>query len=413
MRVLFIGYSDFNGGAARATYWLAKGLRAKGLDVEFLVEQKVTDNYWVKTYRKNLIGKVFSKIESLILRNIKSNSASHWSLNLLWNSDLKKKIELYNPDVINLHWVGNSTLPLRLINKLNKPIVWSFYDMWPFTAGCHYDNFCGKYVSGCNNCPQLDIKFDFSGFLFNLKNRSFKNSSIRFVSPSIWLKEIACSSKIINDNSLQVDVIPHGTDLNIYNNLEKTFCRNILNLSNQHRYLLFGSMSGVNDQRKGFQYLIPALKILFDSGCYSDVKILIIGENEPQIKINLGFDLQYLGRIADDITLKIIYSASDLVITPSMQEAFGMTASEAMACGTPVVAFNIAGAKDVIDHKINGYLVDPFNIHDLVRGIEWGIGNMCHEVSKAARKKCEEKFDLVNISDDYIQLYNKHIANNL
>lgn len=413
MKVLFIGYSDFNGGAARATYWLAQGLRSKGIDVEFLVEQKVTDNYWIKTYHKNLFERVMFKIENLILKYIKSKNSSHWSLNFSWNSDLINQVEQFNPDVINFHWIGNSTIPLKLLNKFKKPIIWSLYDMWPFTAGCHYDNFCGKFETGCNNCPQLNFKVDLSAKIFNLKNRAFKNSRIRFVSPSIWLKDIAYSSKIIIDNNLEVDVIPHGTDLKVYNNLEKSLCRNILNLSDHNRYLLFGSMSGINDQRKGFQYLVPALKILSEMGIYSDVKILIFGENEPEVGVDLGFDIQYLGRIADDITLKIIYSASDLLITPSMQEAFGMTASEAMACGTPVVAFNIAGAKDVIDHKINGYLVESFDINDLVRGIEWGINNLGFDVSNAARNKCIDKFSLENISERYIQLYSNQISSNL
>jgi len=56
---------------------------------------------------------------------------------------------------------------------------------------------------------------------------------------------------------------------------------------------------------------------------------------------------------------------------PSLQEAFGQTASETMGCGTPVVAFGRTGLLDIIDHKENGYLAKPFDTTDLANGIEW------------------------------------------
>jgi len=405
-----LSYSDFNGGAARATFWLAKGLRDQGIDVELLVEQKVTDHYWVKTYNKSLCEKLFSKIEHKVLSLFRKNISSHWSLNLFSNKKLLEVILEINPDLINIHWVGNSFLPFNVIKKFKKPLVWSLYDMWPLTAGCHYDNFCNKFINGCNNCPQINDSFGIVDKLYMYKLNSLRESKIHMISPSRWLSDAARNSRMCKDLNFEIDTIPHGTDLNIFKRIDKKLAREILNIPIESKFLLFGSMSGVNDLRKGFQFLIPALKGLFDSGKFKDVKVLIFGESPPKKKVDIGFDIIYLGRVVDDIALKVIYSAADLTITPSMQEAFGMTASESMACGTPVVAFNIAGAKDVVDHKINGYLVEPFCVNDLMEGISWGINSSQKELSLSARIKCEDKFNLEVVAKNYLHIFEMNMS---
>lgn len=63
------------------------------------------------------------------------------------------------------------------------------------------------------------------------------------------------------------------------------------------------------------------------------------------------------------------------MIVPSRQEAFGQTASEAMACETPALAFAHTGLLDIIDNKINGYLAEPYDTDDLAHGIEWILNN--------------------------------------
>lgn len=405
MRVLFIGYTDFSGGAARATYWLAKGLISKGVDVQFLVENKYTDDHWVKKYDKSLCDRIVSKVELWILSLIKSRVSSHWSLNLSTSSNLKKKVKEFNPDIINLHWVGNSMFNLKFMKSFKVPFVLSLYDMWFFTAGCHYDNFCGRFVSGCKACPQLKFGNNISPIMLWYKSLAFKKVSMRLVAPSVWLKGLAENSTIVRENNVKVELIPHGTDLSLYKRTDKGFCRFVLGLSNDVTYLLFGSMSGVADGRKGFQYLLPAIKKMHRTGKYLKVELLVLGDSEPREKVDIGFDVRYLGRIHDDVTLKVIYSAADVVITPSLQEAFGMTASEAMACGTPVVAFNVAGAIDVVDHKVNGYLVKPFDVDNLIDGIDWVIRNLGEGLSESARLKCLDKFDLDIIASDYLSLY--------
>ena len=84
----------------------------------------------------------------------------------------------------------------------------------------------------------------------------------------------------------------------------------------------------------------------------------------------MGIGNRVLGRFSSDEALSLLYSAVDGILVPSIQEDFGKTAIEAMACGTPVVSFDISGLKDVVDHMENGYRARCFDPEDLALGIE-------------------------------------------
>ena len=70
--------------------------------------------------------------------------------------------------------------------------------------------------------------------------------------------------------------------------------------------------------------------------------------------MELGFPVHYLGKIDDENKLALLYSSADVMIVPSTEEVFGQTASESLACGTPVICFDTTGLKDLVDHQVNG-----------------------------------------------------------
>ena len=82
--------------------------------------------------------------------------------------------------------------------------------------------------------------------------------------------------------------------------------------------------------RKGFEYVVRALGGLTDR---PDLFLLSVGFGKPAIPPQLKH--RSVGRVSNDRMLSLVYSAADVFVIPSLQESFGQTVTESMACGTP------------------------------------------------------------------------------
>jgi glycosyltransferase involved in cell wall biosynthesis len=76
-----------------------------------------------------------------------------------------------------------------------------------------------------------------------------------------------------------------------------------------------------------------------------------------------------VGRVYDDYTMALLYSAVDVTIVPSRIENLPQMATEAQACGCPVIGFRTAGLPDAVADKITGVLVDPFDTEQLAEAM--------------------------------------------
>ena len=117
--------------------------------------------------------------------------------------------------------------------------------------------------------------------------------------------------------------------------------------------------------------------------------------------------MRYLGVFGDDVSLRLVYSAADVVVVPSRQDNFPQTALEAQACGVPVVAFDVGGMRDIIDDRITGYLARPFDPQELARGVVWVLEDHLRRLTlgASARAKVEKRFSSSIVSRQYLDLY--------
>ena len=95
------------------------------------------------------------------------------------------------------------------------------------------------------------------------------------------------------------------------------------------------------------------------------------------------------------------------MIIPSRQDNLPNTGIESHACGTPVVAFDIGGLSDIVEHKVTGYLAKPFDTLDMAEGINWVLTdteNLSH-LSENALKKANEIWNMEVIGRRYLDLY--------
>jgi glycosyltransferase involved in cell wall biosynthesis len=294
-------------------------------------------------------------------------------------------------------------LRIEELSKIKKPIVWSLHDMWAFTGGCHYDEDCGRYINKCEKCPILgsEDKRDLSARIFERKIKTFKDLDITIVGVSKWLELCAKQSQLLRNKRIMN--IPNPLNTEIYKPVNKNLAKELLGIAANQKIILFGALN-ISQPRKGYKLLSEALTYIR----IPNISFAFFGSSvEENIKCSNNSVLN-IGKLNDDISLRIIYSAADVMIVPSLQEAFGQTATEAMACGTPVVAFGASGLLDIIDHKENGYLAKPYDVEDLTRGIKWVLEHPHKEdLSVRAYNKVINNFEMTMVAKKYKILYDE------
>jgi glycosyltransferase involved in cell wall biosynthesis len=201
--------------------------------------------------------------------------------------------------------------------------------------------------------------------------------------------------------------IPNLIDSKLFKPHDKKFARQLWNLDQQKKLILFCGLGAVRNKLKGFNFLLEALKIIDNK----NIELILVGDDsiDSQIDLqNVKFKINWVGRINDDISLVTLYNAADVTVVPSLQENLSNVIMESMSCGVPVVAFHIGGNGDMIDDKYNGYLAKPFDIEDLANGINYVLYNKEYELmSKNAREKIQKEFDKKVVIKKYIELYDR------
>jgi glycosyltransferase involved in cell wall biosynthesis len=249
---------------------------------------------------------------------------------------------------------------------------------------------------------------DLSRWTWNRKERAWRNLDLTLVAPSRWLADCARSSSLFRD--FRVEVIPNGLDTETFRPGDKEGARNTLGLPQDKKIILFGAVRAISDPNKGLHLLIPALQVFSKES--SDTLAAVFSSLDGREMPDLGMPAVFLGRIHDDRKLAEIYAAADVFVAPSIQEAFCQTAAEALACGTPVVAFGATGLLDVVEHQRCGYLAQPYDAGDLACGIAWVLEDMDRhaELSIRARQKVKAEFSLDKVSDRYVAMYRQLLA---
>ena len=407
MKILHVGYSDTKGGAAISMMRLHNSLILKNIDSKVLVAEKMTNDPNVIGPTKSIetlindMKKILVRQKKLIFKN--TEDYSH-SLNF-FKSNIIKKINKINPDLVNLHWVNNELLSIKQIGQIKQPLVWTFVDMWPMCGGEHYTE-TKRYKEGYSKTNQeKNLKgIDLNRLLWDQKKKNWNHKIKEIVCISEWLKEKTNESSLFKNK--RITKINCNIDLKTWKPIEKDLARNVLNFPKNKKLFLFLSTNGVKDTRKGFKFVDKALTKISEQR--KDFELVIVGKGNDIGKKK--YDYRVIDKIFDGnpIELRLIYSACDLVLSPSTLKAFGQVAVESASCGTPTIGFQKTGFEDIVNHKINGFLSNYLDEEDFYEGVNWFINNTeseNKEISQNCLKIVSEKFDNGYIAEKYIKLY--------
>jgi len=404
MHVLHITGGDLYGGAARGAYWLHQGLLDIGVESKMIIQKASGNELFVEPVAKNVRGtimrsfRIFLDLLPVLLYRKRENVLFSTGIS---GFDIRKTDTYQSADIIHLHWINNGMININLLKKIEKPIVWTMRDMWPFTGGCHYALDCERYQTGCGSCPQLKSQnnFDLSWYVLKRKKRYYPKN-MELVGISKWLAECAKQSEVFRNFNIRM--IHNNINTKVFFPVDRQVARDVLGLPKEKKIVLMGSADH-HVKHKGFEIFQKAVRYLKEKYLF-----MFLGHVDRRKLEGLNIEYEVLGYLYDNISVRLAYSAADVFVAPSIQEAFGKTLAEAMACGIPVIAFDATGPRDIIDHKKNGYLAKPFDPEDLAQGIEWVMEDepRYKALSLRAREKAEQDFGSKKVAKEYLQLYN-------
>lgn len=405
LTILHVCYSDNEGGADKAALRLCKAQRSIGINAKMLVVNKLTNHPFVQSVGPRW-RKLEFKIKDRLVRKIVSlqptSSPMLHSLNL-FPSFLHRIINKSDADIVNLHWIAKEMISVSEIAKIQKPIVWTLHDSWAFCGAEHHpnglqdENFVGGYQSACET-------LQLNRWTWHRKATAWKNTRFHIVAPSQWEASMARRSSLFKHQSIQT--IPNPLNTDIFQPFSKAEARAFFNIPPEKKVILFGSLRSVEDKNKGLDLLIHALALFKERYLTEDTLAVIFGMKQSDETVDIDFPRQYVGKINDEKTMAMLYSAADVMIVPSRVENLPQTATEPLACGTPVVGFQIGGLPDIIRHKHNGYLAQPYNPYDLADGIDWVLNHPDHEMlSVNAREFAVNTFSEDKIASQYEKIY--------
>lgn len=400
LKVLHISAANPTTGAGGAALKLHTSLLKHGINSRLLFLKGFADES-NRVYAFNNTG--YKRILRLVVTTL--DRLSIWFY-------FKKKKQIFSPglfglnlishpmvqwaDVIHLHWVNHGFINIGELKRINKPIVWTMHDMWVLTGGCHHSFNCDRFKTACGKCPMLGSsnEKDLSYWVLKNKLKYLPVKKINWVSISSWMAGLAKESILLKDEPTRI--IYSGIDTNIFRPKDKDIARKELSLPLDKTIILLGA-DNLHSPYKGVQFSIEALKSV-----NKDYLVVTFGNGRLN-ESGLDQEVINLGYISDVEKLVSLYSASNLFLATSVAEAFGMTVAEAQCCGVNVVAFNSVGPKDIVQHKVTGYLAETKSISDLVEGINYCLLNNLDQV--LIRKRAVDLFSIDSCTIKYIDLY--------
>lgn len=312
----------------------------------------------------------------------------------------------HGAQVVHLHWVADFLEYSSFFAGLPRglPVVWTLHDLNPFTGGCHYTNACEGFTQQCGHCPQLGRpgEHDLSARGFQAKLSAYADLNLHVIAPSRWMAAEARRSRLLG-KARSIQVIRNAIDTRAYAPIEKSLAKARLGLPPDKPVIAFGAESLTN-HRKGFALLLEALARL---PADQEVWGLAFGGGKlPESRERLP-RIRHLGFVTTPAEQSLAYSAADVFALPSLEENLAQTGVEALACGTPVVAFRTGGLPDYVFPGETGLLAEVGDAEDLARQITWLLQRPedRQRMGQAGRALIEREYAAIVVARHHRHLY--------
>lgn len=379
-RVILVGWSSDGGGAAVATQKIYRALREGSTehrtDYEISLRtvrgSEVVDNgHRIGVARTGRINYFLQRYRWLFRRGprhflLRQPSFLHTTADI--DTGLGREIIGLQPDLLHLFWLGNRTLSIREIGKIQKagiPIVWTMSDCWPVSGIYHYPPID---ESGQNPAYLVEKSLwsRLSERFWNLRILRSKKRHwilpITLVVKSSWLRNQVRSSTLAR--RWPTVLIPNPIELVERNESEHRSKRRV---SRAPVVSLGFGFLGTAKLRKGTHVIESALgpisQFVHDTRADASFDLILFGDAMlPEETINdQSFRIRQKGRLSQEEMMDL-YAEVDVLLAPSLQDNSPNVVSEAVAAGIPVVAFRGAGLDEIVVDGVTGLLVEKGDV---------------------------------------------------
>lgn len=253
-----------------------------------------------------------------------------WKIN---HKKLLQKKEYVQTDIIHMHTIQWWYFDYRDLPQisLEKKIIWTLHDDW-FCAGNDKDHSLFPYKTKLSFIKRKEV---------------LQNTNIDVVAVSEWMYQKAIKSQIFPEN--KIHKIQNWIDTNIFFQKDKLCTRRELWISEDIFMVVSIAWAGRKSKAKWIQYVEKLANELSDN---QEIQFWTLGNKKNMNRWNLH-EISFISQ--HDMAL--YFSAADVFLYPTMADSFGLVIAESIACGCPVVTFDVwATSELVIDWK-TWYLV--------------------------------------------------------
>lgn len=386
MRVGIVSHSNGAGGAAIAAGRLHQALLAAGADSRMFVRHAAAEMPYTEVLgprRPALLNQLRSPLvlRALRLSGLSGRGGINESLNLL-PSRVAPRLNAGALDLVNLHWIHRETLSLADISRITKPVVLTLHDMWWLLGSEHYrDDFLHRAPPWASPAPTVAAGSNrtlpgaatpwvgLDRWMLARKRRLLPRR-VAVLAPSEWLAAQARRSLVFAD--IEVRTIANGLPLDIFRPFDAETRRQLkreFGLPQHQICLSFGAFHVDSDLRKGARELIAALAEVARQGRAKEFHLAIFGGPAPRELRELPFGITEVGTIDSPQRMAQLLNAVEAAVVPSRLENLPQTATEAIACGCPVLGFDISGMRDAVTQGVTGWLAAAYSPTELAANL--------------------------------------------
>ncbi|HEX3729681.1 MAG TPA: glycosyltransferase [Opitutaceae bacterium] len=317
------------------------------------------------------------------------------------------------PDLLHLHNLHGNYFDLRALPQLSRrvPVFLTLHDPWMLSGHCAHSFDCQRWKNGCGQCPDLAlfprVRRDATAFNWKRKAEIYARSRLYVATPSRWLMR-QVEQSMLAPGVVESQVVGNGVDLSVFRPAPAESIRRELGVPPDAFVLLFTAQGARRNPFKDYATVRAAVARMAEALPGRPVILWVLGEAAPTERLGRA-EVRFIPFQRRPEDMARYYQAADVCLHGVLAEVWGLTVTEAMACGLPVVGTDIGGVPEQIDDGVNGYCVP---VRDSAAMAEAGLRLLRDEGRRRAfgaraAAKARAKFGRDRMEQAYLSWYER------